>query len=289
MSQSPTIARASFGDGTGWLIAGGNTLARGGAAMLRVALVLLLISLLQLVPVLGPLLLLLISPAVTAGVLNVYRAVEHGEPVGHETVLQGLLRSDRRGRLLVLGAFFMLGAFAALAAISAWLSPQMDMQALTALLNDPETLNSEPERLFALFEGVNVMGGLIIAVVIFGLVLGALYFAVPLVFFWGWPVVTALLWSLRAVLVNWVAFLGFGLALIGLFLVLGIGLALFSGILSLALGPAGAPVVQLLTMALSLFVQLLVGAAQWRAFLRVFPADGSDGSPGEPPEVRTEV
>ena len=41
--------------------------------------VLLLISLLQLIPALGPLLLLLISPAVTAGVLNVYRAVEHGD------------------------------------------------------------------------------------------------------------------------------------------------------------------------------------------------------------------
>ena len=277
MSQSPSIARAGFGEGMRWLITGGEVLARGGPAMFRVAVVLLAISLIQIIPAIGPLLLLVISPAVTAGLLNVYRAIEQGEDVRHATALQGLMRSDRRVRLLALGTVFVLGMFGALAAFSAWLSPQMDMQALSAFLNDPEALNQEPERLFALFEGVNVVGGLLIAVGIGALVLGALFFAVPLVFFWGWPVIAALLWSLRAVLINWAAFLGFVLVLAGVLLIIGLGLGLFSGILALALGPMGAPIAQLLTIAVSLFVQLLVAAAQWRAFLRVFPVSQGPG------------
>jgi len=277
MNSSPTIARARFDEGPRWLFAGAELLARGGPAMLRVALVLLVVSLLQLVPAVGPLLLLLVSPAITAGVLNVYARIERGEPVLPSTVLAGLARPDRRARLLFLGAVLMFGAFAALAALSAWLAPQMDIQALTALLNDPETMNAHPERLFALFDGVNVFGGVLIAGVIGAGVLGALYFAVPLVFFWGWPVLAALLWSLRAVLVNWAAFLGFGLVAVGVLLAIGLVIGLFGSILSLALGSMAAPVVQLLTVIASLFVQLLVAAAQWRAFLRVFPAEGDPG------------
>ena len=274
--KSPYIHKATFGDGTGWLISGGELMSRGGSALLRVVLVLLAISLVQVVPLIGTLALMLISPALTAGMLNVFRAIQQRETPGVETVLAGLTDGRRRGALLMLGAFFIIGLLAALGALSAWLAPQMDMQALTELLNDPEAMNDNPEQLLALFQGVNVFGGLALATVVLGLVLGGLYFAVPLVFFWNWPVLTALLWSLRALAINWLAFLGFGLVLVGVFLLAGITFAIISGILSLALGNAGVFIVQLLSMALSLFLQLLVAAAQWRSFVQVFPA-GNDG------------
>lgn len=287
MAQPPTIDKASFGDGTGWLIAGGELLARGGAPLLRVALVVLLISLLQIVPAIGPLLLVLISPLVTAGLLDTFRRVEAGEPVAGDSVLAGFRDPGARARLLVLGAVLLLGTGAAIGALGAWLSPQMDLQALTQLMADPETMNQEPERLIAMFEGVNVFGGLVIAATIFAVTLAALYFGVPLVFFWHWPVAAALLFSLRALLINWLAFLGFGLVLVGTLLAAGILYGLIAGIVSLALGAAGAFFVQLLSMALSLFVQLLVAAAQWRAFLRVFPAGPgrSEGDGGDAVEL----
>lgn len=282
MNRSPTIYKASFGDGTGWLIGGGELLARGGGALMRVVLVLLVISLIQIVPLVGTLALLLISPALTAGMLNVFRAVEERTVPGAETVLAGLRDSRSRVPLLMLGVFFVVGMFAAFGSLAAWLSPQMDMQALTEFLNDPEAMNNNPEQLLVLFEGVNVLGGLLIATVVMALVLGGLYFAVPLVFFWNWPVLTAILWSLRALLVNWLAFLGFGLVVIGVFLLAGIAFAIISGIFALALGNAGAYVGQLLSMALSLFLQLLVAAAQWRSFVQVFPAgSGDDDTPDE--------
>jgi len=278
--KSPRIYKASFGDGTGWLISGGELLSRGGSALLRVVLVLLAISLVQVVPLIGTLALMLISPALTAGMLNVFRAVQQRETPGVDTVLAGLSDARCRGGLLMLGAFFVIGLFAAIGVLSAWLAPQMDMQALTEFLNDPEAMNNNPEQLLALFQGVNVFGGLALAAVVMALVLGGLYFAVPLVFFWNWPVVTSLLWSLRALLVNWLAFLGFGLVVVGVFLLAGITFAIVSGIVSLALGNAGAFIVQLLSMALSLFLQLLVAAAQWRSFVQVFPAgDGGDDTP----------
>jgi hypothetical protein len=287
MAQPPTIDKASFGDGTGWLIAGGELLARGGAPLLRVALVVLLISLLQIVPAIGPLLLVLISPLVTAGLLDTFRRVEAGEPVAGDSVLAGFRDPGARARLLMLGGVLLLGTGAAIGALGAWLSPQMDLQALTQLMADPETMNQEPERLIAMFEGVNVFGGLVIAAAIFAVTLAALYFGVPLVFFWHWPVAAALLFSLRALLINWLAFLGFGLVLVGTLLAAGILYGLIAGIVSLALGAAGAFFVQLLSMALSLFVQLLVAAAQWRAFVRVFPAGPgqSDGDGGDAVEV----
>lgn len=274
--RSPQIHKASFGDGTGWLIGGGELMSRGGSALLRVVLVLLAISLVQVVPLIGTLALMLISPALTAGMLNVFRAVQQRETPGVETVLAGLTDGRGRGALLMLGAFFIVGLFAAIGSLSAWLAPQMDMQALTEFLSDPEAMNNNPEQLLVLFQGVNVFGGLVLAAVVLALVLGGLYFAVPLVFFWNWPVLTALIWSLRAMLVNWLAFLGFGLVVVGVFLLAGITFAIISGILSLALGNAGVFLVQLFSMALSLFLQLLVAAAQWRSFVQVFPA-GNDG------------
>ncbi|MFO7762587.1 MAG: BPSS1780 family membrane protein [Wenzhouxiangellaceae bacterium] len=282
MTHSPHIRKASFGDGAGWLIGGGELLGRGGSALMRVVLVLLVISLIQIVPLIGTLVLLLISPALTAGMLNVFRSVEQGVPPGAETVLAGLRDPGRRGPLLMLGAFFIIGVFAAIGGLSAWLAPQMDLQALAEFMNDPEALDNNPEQFLALFEGVNVFGGLLLAVVVLAAVLGGLYFAVPLVFFWNWPVFTALVWSLRALLINWLAFLGFGLVVIGVFLLAGITFAFISGIIALALGTAGAFIAQLLSMALSLFLQLLVAAAQWRSFIQVFPAgpDEQDG-PGE--------
>ncbi|MCA1779732.1 MAG: hypothetical protein LC637_10195 [Xanthomonadaceae bacterium] len=277
MTQAPRIAKAGFGDGIGWLSGGGELLGRGGVALVRIAAVLLVISLIQLLPVLGLLVLGLISPILTAGMLNVFRAVQRGEKPEPALLLAGFYDRRVRSGLLMLGLFFVIGIFVALATLTAWLAPQMDLQQLGALFGDPNAVNNNPEQFFALFQGVNVFGGLLLSVSVFALVLGALYFAVPLVFFWHWPVMAALLWSLRALLVNWSAFLGFGLVLFGALFIIGLVFGVFAGILSLGLGGFGALLVQVLSMVISLFIQLLVAAAQWLAFVEIFPVDASGG------------
>jgi hypothetical protein len=209
--------------------------------------------------------------------LGIFRRIDEGGTARPDQLFDGFRDAAVRTRLLVLGGLLLLGILGAVAAVGAWLAPQMDLEALNALMNDPQAMENDPDRLFALFEGVNLFGGLALGALVIGLVLGALYFGVPLVYFWNWPVLAALLWSLRAVLVNWLAFLGFGLVVFGLLFALGFVFLLTAGLLALALGPAGDFVGQLLSVLVSLFVQLLMAAAQWRAFRQVFPSGGGAG------------
>ncbi len=272
MNNQPIIKRAAFGDGVSWLTDGANLLARGGASLSRVAVVFLLISLIQIVPMIGPLLLLLISPALSAGLINAFRAVQQSETPRPDHLLAGLVNSETRGRLIGLGVFFLLGSFGSVMILVGWLSAQMDIAALLEYLGNPEAMERNPEQLFAMFQGVSMIPGMLLSAVVFALVLAALYFAVPLVFFWRWPAVAALLFSLRAVLVNWAAFVAFGLVLFGVLVLIGLMFGLVSGLLGLALGGAGNFLAQLLMIMVSLFVQFLAAAAQWRAFFQVFPA-----------------
>ena len=271
MANSPRIDRASFSDGIGWLGDGGNLMARGGAPLFRVATVLLLFSLLQIIPVIGVPLLLILSPAMTAGMLQVFHNIDGNRGYGPATMLSGLADPGARLRLITIGLVFVAALFLAAMIVVGWISGQTDMEALNRLLADPEAMNEDPMQLFVLLEGVNWFGGVALGAIVFGLMLAATYFAVPLVYFWRWPVLAALLFSLRAVAVNWLAFLGFGFVLIGVLLLTGLMLGVFGGILQLALGSFGAFLVQLLVILISLFIQLLMAAAQWRAFLRVFP------------------
>jgi len=285
MSSRPHIARRGFADGVSWLTAGGNLMARGGGALVPVAVVLLLISLVQFVPLVGVPVLAVISPVMTAGMLNVFAAIERGAVPAPGQVVAGFTSPPARSALLVLGVVFVLGMAAALTPLVMWFYGAVDPEALERLLADPEALENDPERVAALLsdmfgDGASfgaLFGALCVALVVATLVLAGLYFAVPLVFFWHWPVIAAVLFSLRAVVVNWLAFLGFGLALIGVLLLAFMVLGMVSGIVQLALGPAGVILAQLLVLALSLFVQLLLAAAQWRAFIGVFPAGDSAG------------
>ncbi|MDT8438521.1 MAG: hypothetical protein RQ729_05895 [Wenzhouxiangellaceae bacterium] len=260
MSGQPHIRRLPMQAAYGWLMRGGDLLGRGGVALVRIAAVLLLISMVQLLPLIGVLVLILITPALTAGLLNVFRALEQQQGASVDQLLVGLGRAETRLRLLGLGGLLLLGTLAALAVLFGWLAPQMDLAALAEWSSDPAAVNQDPEAFLALFDGVNVVGGLVLGMLLMLLVLGALFFAVPLVFFWNWPLLVALLWALRALWVNWRAMLAYVLLF-----------GLFSGLVTLALGTAGGLLVQVLTLMLSMFVQLLLAAAQWRAFGEVFP------------------
>ncbi|MDT8408277.1 MAG: BPSS1780 family membrane protein [Wenzhouxiangellaceae bacterium] len=276
MAQKPNISTAKFSDGVSWLTGGGNLLARGGPALIRVALVLWLFSMLRWIPILGAIALIVISPALTAGMLNVFRAVGRGEPAQPSLLLAGFHDPSVRKRLLMLGLFLLIGLSAALAVLVGWLAPQVDADALNAVLSESEASAGQAQRLFAVFQDVNWFGGVVAAALVLAPVLGGLYFSVPLVFFWRWPALTAVIWSFRALLVNWLAFLGFGLAMFGVLLIAGLVFGLIDQLLNVALGGLGQMLSQLVSMILSLFFQLLIGAAQWLSFVRVFPVDSDE-------------
>lgn len=281
MSGRARIRKAPFGAGLGWLLEGSELIGRGGSGLARIAGLLLVLPLVQLLPAVGPVLGALITPLFVAGMLNVAAAIESGRGATLPDLVAGFNRSATRWSLLALGLFSILGGAASMMILLGWLAPQMDMAALAALLNDPQALQADPMQLFEMFAGVNVFGGLALALIVLALVLSMLYFAVPLVFFWRWPLFSALLWSLRAVMVNWQPFLAFGLVTIGGLLLLGLTFALFSGLVTLALGQAGMFLSQVALLALTVFVQWVLAAAQWKAFSAIFPADAGHETPGD--------
>lgn len=281
MSSEPHIARASFADGARWLIEGANLVGRGGGALLRVAAWLIAVSLIQIVPLIGPPLLIVLSPALTGGMLGVFRRIDEAAPLDPLAVFDGFRDPVVRTRLLVLGGVLLAGLFCAMLTLGAWFSAQMSpgaLDELSALMADQQRMEQDPMALVRLFEGVNVFAGIALAGGLLALVLGAMYFAVGLVFFWRWPVIAALLWSLRAVLRNWLAFLGYGAVLIGLMLVMGFGFVLIGGLISVALGAAGQLFLQIFTLILSMLFQLILAAAQWKSFRQVFPSGSNDAA-----------
>ncbi len=281
MHQNSRYRKRSFSEGVGWLSKAAELLSSGGSALVGVAALFLLVSMIQFLPLIGSIALVMLSPLLTAGLMTVFRLVSEGTRPQATLLFAGWHDAGVRFRLLTLGAWLLLGTIAAIMSLTLWLAPQMDMDALTRVMNDPDVLANDPEALFNLFAGVNLFGGLVLFVVIMAIVLSGLYFAIPLVLFWKWPVVPSLIFSIRAMLGNWLAFLGFGMVLLVVLFAAGFMFALLVGILGLALGQLGALLSQLVFIVTSLFIQLLLAATQWVAFQQVFQSDDSISDDGD--------
>ena len=269
MSQPTTIRRVGFAAGLRWLPAGAELLFSGLGPMAGLASLWLLISLIAvIVPVIGQLFLVLLTPLLTAGVLVGFDQVRHGQAPPPLTLFAGWKEPRRRSGLLVIGAWSIAGSMLAAGVFFAWLGGQLSAAELEAAAESPEAL-------LQLLEGASIGVGLLLAGAIFALVLSAIYFAIPLVMFEGWPTMTALITSIKAVIGNWAAFLGLGLAFFavaaGLFLIL-----LLVTAVTMALGQIGAIVAQVLLLIATMFVQMLMAGAQYIAFCQVF-ARKSDG------------
>ncbi len=274
MSQPTSIRRVGFAAGLRWLPAGAELLFSGLGPMAGLASLWLLISLIAvIVPVIGQLFLVLLTPLLTAGVLVGFDLVRNGQAPPPLTLFAGWREPRKRAGLLVIGAWSIAGSMLAAGVFFAWLGGQLSAAELEAAAESPEAL-------LQLLEGASIGGGLLLAGAIFALVLSAIYFAIPLVMFEGWPSMTALITSIKAVIGNWAAFLGLGLAFFavaaGLFLIL-----LLVTAVTMALGQIGAIVAQVLLLIATMFMQMLMAGAQYVAFCQVFAWKSDGDSPDE--------
>lgn len=279
MTQGPQIRRHGFTRGFRWLLFAGDLFGRGARTLVPVAGLLLLVFMIQLVPLIGPLVAVLITPMLTAGLLVAFRAVSAGEQATPGVLFSGWRDERARPGLLLLGVWLMAGSALAILVLAMWLAPQVDLAGVEEAMQDPEAL-------IELLAGANLFGGMVLMSLILAVVLGGLYFAVPLVYFSRWPVGVSLLWSLRALLRNWLAFLGFGAALLVLLVALFLIIGFVSMTLVLAIGQAANLLLQLLNLLMMLFIQVLAAGAQYVAFREVFvwpdgPAD-DDAPTGDP-------
>lgn len=278
MRQQPQIRRVGFTRGFRWLVASGELMGRGGGGMLAVSGLLAVFLLLQVIPMIGPAVLTLITPLLTAGLLIAFHRITRGEPLRANTLLAAWQDPGARRPLLVLGIWLMLGSLAAILSLGAWLAPQLDMSELE------QAMASNPEAVLALLQGTNLLGGIAIAGIILTVVLAALYFAVPLTGFAHWPATVAGLFSLRAVVVNWAAFLGLGAGLLVVGVAVLILFLIVAMILVLALGTAAQWFTQVLGILVGLFLQVLMAGAQYVAFREVFEWPQVDDPTPDAPE-----
>lgn len=165
-------------------------------------------------PKVGFLVAWLVIPALVVGPHSVARAAARGTSPGIAVLAEGFGRN--RGPLLVLGAVFALGMLGVFGA--------------TALFDDGRLFQAlaggAPLRTEELREDGPLMDAIVLAAVLQTALLTLLWYAPLLVGWNGMPVGKALFFSAAATLINWRAFLVFGLGFTGLFtLVLIVALA----------------------------------------------------------------
>lgn len=282
MSQGHPIQRLRFGHGLRWLPAAAEVLSRQPSAFAGIAGIWLLISMLAvLFPVIGQLMLVIFTPLITAGLLIANDRVGQGLRPHPLTLFAAWKEPVTRLRLVLIGLFSLGGALAAAMVLVTWISAQLNPEALESLqaLSDAEP-EVQLEALVDALAGTSPGLGLVMAGLVFGLVLAAMYFAIPLIAFGRWSLWPSLAYSVKAAVINWRAMIGFFLAAIallgGLFLIVMVLVSVFT----LALGTFGAMLAQVLMLILAMAVQLLMAGAQYQAFCEIF---GWSPGPEEPP------
>jgi uncharacterized membrane protein len=219
--------------------------------------------------VIGQLTMMLITPLLTAGAIAAFAQVTAGKRPRPFVLFAGWQRPALRRQLLGIGLFGIFGSLLALLVVSGWLGSQVTPEQIQAA-------QQSPQDMMALFGQLSLSPLLLVAALILAAVMSAMYFAIPLVMFRDVSVANALQTSLKAVIANWAAFLGFGLVAIGLVVALGFLLSLVMFILALAMGAAAQPAGEVLFLLIAMIVQMLMAGTQWVAYADIFGAPGGD-------------
>lgn len=261
------------GAGWHWLIRSlALVRAQPGRLLLLTVLMQAVLGLSQ-VPLLG-LFIILAVPALTAGLLQAFQLADAGQPPPPSVLFAGLASSPRTGRLLALGALlFGVGIVTVSAMLSVGGALDTDTVARIEQGNLEALAQLDPLFLW------QVALALAAAVSVTGLLS---FLTIPLIWFSGAGVGSALATGLRAMLVNWKAFLVLSLGLAALL----VPVALVVGLLFRAAGPSigGSLLVLLLIMLILLLFQLVVFGTQYCAHRAIFGETGPGMPIEKPPE-----
>lgn len=270
MNMQVRLRRVRFGRGLRWLPAGAELLFSSPGAMAGVAALWLMVSLIAVVPIIGQGLLAVLTPLLTAGVLKACADASAGKRPAPTTLFSAWRDPQRRAGLLLVGLWGILGSVIAVSILALWLGAQLEPEQLEAAMSSPETLAGT-------LADTSIGGGLILAALVMTVVMASMYFAIPLVMFARAPVMSSLMTSIRAVLSNFTAFLGLGIAVLLFVLALGVIMGVLVSVFNLALGGAGAMLSQVLFLLMTMFVQMVMAATQYVAFRDIFELPSEHG------------
>lgn len=272
--MTPAPRQVGFRAGLGWLPTAATLLAGHLGPVAGIAALWLLVSMAAVaIPLAGQVALVLFTPMLTAGVLLAFDRIRRGLTISPFVLFAGWKDPARRTGLLLVGAWSLLGSLLAAMVLAGWLGSQLTPEQL-------ESAMANPEQLAEALAGVDIGGGLVLAIAVMSLVLASMYFAIPLILFTGRSAVPSLLDSLKTVLLNWAAFAGLVLSVVLLALGIGVMVMLLLTVFGLALGSAAAMIGQVLILLVTMLVQVLMAGAQYVAFQNVFGSAPNDGDSG---------
>jgi len=261
--------RVPASHGFAWLVQSLSLLRLQAGRLLLTALLMQVILGLTQLPVLG-LLVAMSVPALNAGLLESFHITAAGGRPEVRMLFRPLATGVVNFRLLALGGLvFAVGVVSMSLLLSGsedLMDPLLVEQIEQGNLDALASLNQEAlgRMALAFLLGVSISGTLS-------------YFAIPLIWFRHSNLGAALVGGLRALLVNWKAFLVLGLGLLLVFL----PVALASGLL-FGLVAAGGPMAVLvmgLIMILVLAFQLMLFGTQYCAFRDIFGAEPQGPAP----------
>ncbi|AOV17875.1 hypothetical protein BJI67_13140 [Acidihalobacter aeolianus] len=228
------IRRLGAGHGLEWVTTGWDIFRREPGMFVLLFLVFILISfLVGLLPLVGTLLTLLITPALTGGLLLAVETASRGKSPSFENLFAGLTDTSRRNRMLTLGLWTLI------ANVLVWLVAMLLGGSFIMSLMGFGAMGAGHMGGMALAgAGAGIgLSALLLALLLYVIYASALFFATPLVMLAGMEPLAALKLSLRANLYNigaWVIFALVYLALVVIALIpAGLGL-LIVGPMSIA-------------------------------------------------------
>lgn len=271
MNTPPTVEprRVPASHGLAWLAQSLSLLRLQVGRLLLIALLMQMVLGLTQLPLIG-LLVALAVPGLSAGLLQSFHVTAAGGRPELRTLLTPLSTRVLNVRLLALGGLvFLVGVVSMSLLLSGneeLLDPLLLEQVEEGNLDAIASLNQEAlaQMALAFLLGVSISGTLS-------------YFAIPLIWFRQAGLGSALWVGLRALLVNWKAFLLLGLGLLLLFLPVGFVAGLLFGIVTA--GGLMAALAMGLIMVLLLAFQLMLFGTQYCAFRDIFGVEPREAEP----------
>jgi hypothetical protein len=272
MNAPPTVEmhRVSASHGLAWLVQSLSLLRLQAGRLLLIALLMQFVLGLTQLPMIG-LLVALAVPGLSAGLLQSFHVAAAGGQPELRTLFTPLATRVLNLRLLALGGLVFLVGVVSMSLLLSGNEELMDPGLLEQVeqgnLDAIASLNQEAlgQMALAFLLGVSISGTLS-------------YFAIPLIWFRQLGLGAALWAGLRALLVNWKAFLLLGLGLFLLFLPVAFVAGLLFGIVTA--GGLMAVLVMGLIMILLLAFQLMLFGTQYCAFRDIFgvgPQEAREG------------
>lgn len=259
-----------FINGWRWMTKAGNLFGQNISGFANLAIIWMVIGWLDIIPVIGSLVLALITPGLIAGAMHAYGNADNRQPVRGMQLLTVLL-GERRTEALQLGLLMLLLGFLGMLVIVAFISASIpEWRSLADLFATQADTAAQTEAMLELLSKVNILPLMVVIILVVGAISAALFFAIPRVVFDKCLFSGVFQESIMVCIRNWRSMLMFGLAQVVVVFAGSIMLSILVVPLSLLPGAIQTVVVGALFGLFIAFIQILIAGGQYLAWCEIF-------------------